>query len=651
MSYLNPVRLHFSGRFQADPSTVNNDVRHFNNATFQPQFQQPQDPSGTPMNGWWEPDGSAGYRLVGCTVNTVCYSDGTSSQGDPVVGMTIADANARVAGKIVDLDPQQQLVSQIWALIVRLTDGKTDFFAGPFDTASFSDMWGRAQGTSSGGDIGAGAFWQSVIGPVTWGDTSRSKFLQQLRAAAPGGYLSIKFNVDGYNMNPSSSAFTTGRIVGTIGPSSANEPRHFVVGRQLLPQLTTQDDQSGPGNPVNLAYFMPAVIDPSTRRLLADFGNALPTDQPGGELYDLHDLELGYLDASNGFHSLGAVAYRQAGWYPATAGVQAFPPDRALTDAELTALAQNRVAVAQAGAPILQENVDGLYLRADTFTFRVEPGENAGVQLWASQYGKPLPSAQIVVYADPSGLQSGGSGQPNDGLGPTPPFATPEGAITFLSGLHTDAVGRASLTIATRDPGNPRGYIDGQVYGVRYLLASINQRFGQKQSPPNVSSWSFGYDPWDFVSLLVYDPYPVPDQPTWYGLQPIWQQYANLYPIMGTVVNLASYEDVSANANRIAFVMALPTEDPNYMPVTRDLSRGKRTAILRWLNDPGPDGKLRLGQPLAAAAVPPRRARAVHAAKPAAPPAASADPRAGAKVHAMSQRGGPRVSDSVDEKK
>ena len=42
MSYLNPIRLHFSGQFQADPSTVNNDVRHFDNATFQPQFQQPQ---------------------------------------------------------------------------------------------------------------------------------------------------------------------------------------------------------------------------------------------------------------------------------------------------------------------------------------------------------------------------------------------------------------------------------------------------------------------------------------------------------------------------------------------------------------------------------------------------------------------------------
>jgi hypothetical protein len=36
MSYLNSPRLTFSGQFQADPSTVNNDPTHFNNATFEP---------------------------------------------------------------------------------------------------------------------------------------------------------------------------------------------------------------------------------------------------------------------------------------------------------------------------------------------------------------------------------------------------------------------------------------------------------------------------------------------------------------------------------------------------------------------------------------------------------------------------------------
>src|SRR5215212_3389827 len=127
MSYLGPLRLHFSGRFQADPSTVNNDVRHFDNAKFKPRFQEPQ--QGKLMNGWWDPDGTGSFRLIGCRVTMVSHGDGSTSTTDPVVGMTVADANARVAGKIVDLDPQQQLVSQVWGMIVRLTDDTAEYFS------------------------------------------------------------------------------------------------------------------------------------------------------------------------------------------------------------------------------------------------------------------------------------------------------------------------------------------------------------------------------------------------------------------------------------------------------------------------------------------------------------------------------------------
>jgi hypothetical protein len=40
MSYLSNTRLIFTGRFQADVSTVNNDVRHFDDASFDKVFQE-----------------------------------------------------------------------------------------------------------------------------------------------------------------------------------------------------------------------------------------------------------------------------------------------------------------------------------------------------------------------------------------------------------------------------------------------------------------------------------------------------------------------------------------------------------------------------------------------------------------------------------
>ena len=63
--------------------------------------------------------------------------------------MRIADADTRVAGKLVDLDSEQQMVSEIWGLVVRLMNGSSDVFAGPYDVAAFTDLWPRAKG---GGD-------------------------------------------------------------------------------------------------------------------------------------------------------------------------------------------------------------------------------------------------------------------------------------------------------------------------------------------------------------------------------------------------------------------------------------------------------------------------------------------------------------------
>jgi hypothetical protein len=606
MSYLNPIRLHFSGQFQADPSTVNNDVRHFNNDTFLPQFQQPQ--SGPLLNGWWEPDGGGAWRLVGCTVTMVGYKDGTTSTSDPVVGLAVADANARVAGKLVDLDPQQQMVSEIWGLIVRLTDGTTDSFSGNFDVAAFTDIWFRAPAT--GGDLTMGAFWESVIGPVTWGDTSSSPFLQQLQEAAPDGMLSIKLNVDGYEMDPTNANFTLGRVTGTIGPAEPNEPRHFVIGRHLIP--------ASPSSPMN---YMPAVIDTANRIILADFGNSLPTTSSGGPLRPIGTIELGYLDGANTFHSIGPVPYQSPGWYTNTAGVQPFP----LTTDQLTALTSSSVAVAQNGSAILQENYKGLYARADQFVFRMDPGKETAahvdVHLWATQYGQPLAGAKIVASYFPSGLQAGGSGLP-DGLGPTPPFGTPEKKVKFPKSVPTDADGRAVLPIDAHDPENPRGYVDGQVYGILYLLADI-----AKQKNPALINAS------DFVSLLVHDAYVPPDEPTWYELLPIWQQYANLYPIMNRIVNLASYEDVVAHRKILSFAFGLPAEDPNHMPVTRDLSDGKREAILKFLGDP------KRGVP-PTPPLPPAERMKLRGGPPPKPPErrGKADPRDGGKTFALSMR-------------
>ena len=210
----------------------------------------------------------------------------------------------------------------------------------------------------------------------------------------------------------------------------------------------------------------------------------------------------------------------------------------------------------------ITEPLGGLYVRADRFVYRLEPGETADVTLYATVFGKPLPDATIVSIADANELQ-----------GPTP-IATPADAIEFPCRVVTDARGVATLPIRTSDPGNPRGYIDGQVYGVRPML--------QDTMSPLVGYPFYGTD---FVSILLWSAYKSADPPTWQSLQPIFQQYANLYPVMDTFVNLADYDSVCRHRTMMLLAFGLPVADPNSMPVTRDLSPAKRAAILRWLQD------------------------------------------------------------------
>ena len=77
MSYLNFPRLTFSGQFQADVSTVNNDTRHFDNDTFNSDFQKFSEKNQ--LNGWWNPVGTGIFRLNDCKITALLGPDGLAA--------------------------------------------------------------------------------------------------------------------------------------------------------------------------------------------------------------------------------------------------------------------------------------------------------------------------------------------------------------------------------------------------------------------------------------------------------------------------------------------------------------------------------------------------------------------------------------------
>lgn len=602
VSYLDSPRLHFAGWFQADVSTINNDVRFYQNASFVAEYQQLE------QNGSWNPEGTGVFRFLDCIV-TGGFLNGrqvTTDADDPVISMTVQNAADRAPGKLVDLDPQQQMVSQIWGMQVRLVDSGTKTrFRGEYKPAAFTNLWQR-QKEGVRRDQQLAACYQSVLDEVVWFDLSDSPLLKELQAATEAARLSIEFNLYGYGRDSSIPRYTMGRVAGTIGPYFKGEPKHFVQGRQMVAVAPNFTQPAGGIN--NLQ----GKLAQDQQSVTFDFGNTFPIQKADSGLMDIGKVLAGVLKTNpdsvpskvttDGVVLIGEVLYLPENWYRQSAGVQSFDLSSNAAARELieTCPLVLLTPLPDAGGykVLLQESVGGLYVRADSNVFRIDPGETQSVDFYASRFGLPLKNVTIRIASTQGFMGGSGAG---DTVTPAPhPTATiptigiPADYLRYLPSIVTDGGGHASLAITASDsgPGKPRGYISGQLYGIGYQLA--DKPAGYVSNPLN------------YVSILAFSTKRVPDIPTWYrDIQQLFTQYGNLYPIMGRyVVDLRDYHSVVSRIEVLDLAFSLPINDPNHMPVTRDLGASDRATILKWLRTKGHDGLPPLGIPSESPAVP-----------------------------------------------
>jgi hypothetical protein len=618
MSYLNNLRLVFAGDFQADISTINNDVRHYDNSTFEPRFQEPfkneyDTPDQVIYNGYFNPVGSGAFRLINCTVRGVYYQDGSSTtehrHDEKSVGLCIDGSNNRVGAKLVDLDPQWQSSSQIWGLTIRLNDSNgNDLLVGQFEPAAFRDIWLRRQQNGADWDQPASAAFQSVLTNLQWSqDLSEYRFLQELKKATEASQekedrkLSIRLTTFGYKRDPKVNRFTLGRLVGAIGLYTPNEPHSFVLGRRMVPKVNERL------LPINNINFFDCQVDEKNPSVLVDLGNALPLtienenqDDEYVKLSDLGTLQLAVLcpqgnnypdecetvTKDQDFIPLGSeIVYqhdKDPDWLNQTAGICSTRiPEEHYSLVLQQPLALIKMIDNSKGVVLIRESVDGLLIRAEDFVQRAEPGYPVNVTLFAARYGQSLPDAKVQIsLADPDN-DSGVNDGKNPPKAPSPYTNIPASALILPSYLKTNNEGKAVLIVGTSNPNNPRVYIDGQVYRINYKLeeqANEQQHF------------------LDCAILLLFNAYQVPEQPTWIDhIKPIFQQYANLYPIMSQrLVALSDYDSVKKHRTILELAFSLDSSDPNYMPVSRDLSAAKRKTILKWLRQQNPKGEYTL---------------------------------------------------------
>ena len=547
MTYLDIPRLHFSGTFKAAPSTVNNSPENYDPAHVISRQDQA-----------WNPNGNHTFA-IDANVTTICLTGGNPSAGDPIVGAALISVNDPVPAKLVDLDTEQQMVSQIFGMQIRLGTPDTAYFTAAFQPVCFNDIFGRVLGGKP--DSMFSAFYQSVLTGVEWGPDGGSPLLQKLKGASPG-LLSIKFVVDGFddqsvegNGNPNPH-FTLGRIAGTIGPQLENEPPNFVAGRLLRPNPTISQV-------TNYAYCL---VDRDRSTVTFDLGNSVPTVSPAGPPPGNYGtLQAAILTDDTEPVILGTYDYSEQA-YLNSALVQEFP----LTDGQLHAIAGNPVAIVQkidGGSPhvLLQENPTGAYANATQYVYRMNPGDTATVRLIATVFGARAPNQTITLAQSSAALQPA----PNINV------STPAAALTISpQRVTTGSDGTATFTMKASNPGNPRRFIDGQLYGVAFNW----------DEDPNPNSNAI-------ISVHVYDAFPIPQNPTWWlDVRPLFEPYVRLYPYMESLVNLDDFAAVKGAMPGVRQLLEMQETNSQFMPVTRDLSRDKLGVILKWMDNGLPEG-------------------------------------------------------------
>ena len=525
MSYLHTPRINFAGQFFTNPATINNVLANY-------------DPAN-PIQPVWNPDGVAIWRFQDVTVQTVVNDAGDllqSGQAGGIVGAAVESVPDPKNAKLVDLDPDQQLISQVFGFKLKLSvtdgDGNEVGFVGRLDTLALTDIWfGRPGGVSGN--------FQTLMPEVQWiGDVDQAPLLKQLKELGEAG-LSVKWMTWGYQFPPT----FLGQVAGSIGPAKSGEPTRFIAGRRLHQAPPSKDFGQPP------FWQAPWCVDANRSRAVFDLSNSVPLNQAGS-------LNAVILTASGPVDLDTPLTYSMQ-QLQAVGGIVEIP----LTDQQKTLLDSNPLVVFDGQAAALREDLQGRWANFDQQWLRLEPGESKTVKLFARRFNDPLPQ-ETIDFA------------------PTRP-RQPSAGLTFPASVQTGADGQADVAFTGNVP-QPlppsREFIDSQTY----FVGGPWQQWGDAIQAAGGGA----------ISVLVFNEFAPPANPTWTNaVQPIFDEYARLYPGMKAILDLADLSVVRANSGRFEGVLdpALPITDPSYMPVTRDLAPAKRETVFNWLKAGAPD--------------------------------------------------------------
>ena len=627
MSVLTLPRIHFIGVTDWDPSTGNNAPSTYDEATVQPQLGPPDvyysnflqwlkqsnglTGDSEQPNGSWNIYGDHSVHFRQTSVSRAELESGDAPGDDPFLGQPVDILGENYhdptrPARMVMTDPFTggEATSQIFYkwLVAGVTEGPDNskkigfkataacrlFSRSPFQTRNLGITFKEGM---------VGCTWQAAAhaGEIEWFGLDRSPSLRALKAAceaAPNQGLLMRFAsyrtlyyqaayhngrkinngreliaayADGYTgPNPARSA-----MLGTFGVWEAGELASAPAGRLLVPM--TNAKVLGSSAKTTLGPVV-VKIDSSRKMLVADLITAIPELNENLEKADFGSLLLQARGASGNVTPIATLTYDQysRAAYESSGGVTEFP----LSAEAEEACEKGRIEVVQVqrGNPVgvlqqaqFEAETDdwGVYINeGETTPVTIKVTENGGVpatpvRLYLAQYDS---NGMLIPETTPMLGLADAEGAP---IGPVVPVV--DGKVQL--GVRSNVPGACFLAFypftGSMPPKVPAsGFpLPASFYAAVRMLPFDNAL--ERNTPDSMLTWKFVYD----NVLRVFD---------------------LVYPVMSLVMNLASGKVVEKMAAQVEAATSLSIfESTLAMPITRDLSEGKRRLLHRFLRKVG----------------------------------------------------------------
>lgn len=604
MSVLTPPRASFHGLVDWDPCTVNNYPAIYDEKTARPKPQPGigwdhyvdwlTDYTGQAVRAGWNVYGAHGVDFQGVKFVGGVLAQGDSPSDDPLLGREIAIrgeswTSATAGGRLVDVNSYGSHSSQIF--FDRIVVGDDEIGVTGQRTCRMYSRWFGTRNLGGGLMIAGpvGVIWQCGLPKdrLEWGSKADSSpTLKALREAVEGdagcqglvvrfaAYRTLYYQTASYKGvqladakkladaykdgfkggNPAQSVVT-----GSLGLWGEGELSSAPTERLLVPGRTRG---VGPAA---------ARLDRARRSVTLDMLALVPEDAEDDHLHkvDLGDLTLQAVGADGSTTTVGKPLpydrYDQTA-YQASGGIVEVPLGEA--DPEAVAAGALQVVSSKHGT-IARERDPSLLAETDQRGRFVDEGEEAEVTLHVYEKGAPIADgrAKVLVMQYDSDMQRGDIIAERAGG---------EGAGRPLDKLVLDvAGGKARFKLSARKP------------GICYLVYTA---FPADQWPDMTAAPDWRSQGYTIVRAMPFDNAlernTGDDELSWKFLYDnVLRAWDLVYPIMSVVRDLHDKTVFDGMAEQVRVAISPEQfETCWYMPITRDLSAGKRKLILRYLN-------------------------------------------------------------------